>query len=135
MNQMQKERISELRSSGMGYKKIAELLGISINTVKSYCKRSNLCVVTQHGSDLYQTPYCPTCRSSVSQTPGKKAKKFCSDKCRLTWWNEHPEAINHKISRYFICVTCGNEFEGYGKRERKYCSRACYGKSKMVHHE
>ena len=31
MNQMQKERISELRSSGMGYKKIAELLGISIN--------------------------------------------------------------------------------------------------------
>lgn len=76
MNQMQKERISELRSSGMGYKKIAELLGISINTVKSYCKRSNLCVVTQFGSDLDQTPYCPTCRSTVSQTPGKKGKKI-----------------------------------------------------------
>lgn len=135
MNQMQKERVSELRSSGMGYKKIAELLGISINTVKSYCKRSNLSGVAQFGSDLDQALYCPTCRFTVSQTPGKKAKKFCSDKCRLTWWNAHPEAINHKTSRSFSCASCGHEFEGYGKRERKYCSRACYGISKMVQHE
>lgn len=35
-----KLKIDELRSEGLGYTKIANLLGITKNSVASYCKRS-----------------------------------------------------------------------------------------------
>lgn len=42
MNIQQKTEIAFLRSKGYGYTKIAQELGLSKNTVKSYCKRNNL---------------------------------------------------------------------------------------------
>ena len=42
MNIQQKTEIASLRSKGFGYTKIAQALGLSKNTVKSYCKRNNL---------------------------------------------------------------------------------------------
>lgn len=135
MNLMQKERIAKLRSKGITYKKIADELELSINTVKSFCRRSNLADVALPASESKPNTHCANCGVPITHTPGKKAKKYCSDHCRLAWWNNHPEAIIHKSIRLFICETCGTKFEGYGKRERKYCTRACNGKSKMVHHE
>ena len=40
MTQIQQERILELQDAGLGYKKIAAELGISVNTVKSFCQSS-----------------------------------------------------------------------------------------------
>ena len=40
MTQQQKEQISKLRASGASFGKIASALGMSVNTVKSYCKRN-----------------------------------------------------------------------------------------------
>ena len=40
MTQQQKEQISKLRASGASFGKIASVLGVSVNTVKSYCKRN-----------------------------------------------------------------------------------------------
>ena len=39
MNAEQKDQIRQLHSSGLGYKKIAAQLGLSVNTVASFCKR------------------------------------------------------------------------------------------------
>jgi uncharacterized protein YjcR len=42
MTSFQKEQIHRMRSAGMGYAKIAASLGVSENTIKSYCRRNNL---------------------------------------------------------------------------------------------
>jgi len=38
----QKQRIEMLRSRGYGYRKVADKLGLNLNSVKSYCKRNGL---------------------------------------------------------------------------------------------
>ena len=42
MTESQKQQIISFRRQGIGYLKIAQELGISQNTVKSYCRRNNL---------------------------------------------------------------------------------------------
>ena len=42
MTNEQKIQIAEMRKLGLGYIKIARNLGISENTVKSFCRRNNL---------------------------------------------------------------------------------------------
>ena len=42
MTDEQRVQIINLREAGNGYKKIGQLLGLSENTVKSFCQRRNL---------------------------------------------------------------------------------------------
>ena len=42
MTEEQKTRIASLRGEGYGYVRIARTLGLSENTVKSFCRRKNL---------------------------------------------------------------------------------------------
>ena len=42
MTDRQKDRIRQMRAAGYGYMKIAQELGISENTVKSFCQRKGL---------------------------------------------------------------------------------------------
>lgn len=132
MKFQQKEAIRQLRAEGQSYTKIADTLGISENTVKSYCRRNNLGGVAFTMTDPMEGTFCRQCGAQLKQSIGKKQKQFCSDKCRMAWWNAHPEAVNRKSVKLYTCQTCGQEFEGYGKRERKYCSRTCYGKANAV---
>ncbi|MCD7944291.1 MAG: hypothetical protein LUH43_05310 [Clostridia bacterium] len=55
--------------------------------------------------------YCKCCGMPVEQTPGRKAKLFCSDECRLKWWNSHPDMVNRKAVYEFICLHCKKSFE------------------------
>ncbi len=135
MKGLQKEQIALLRAGGESYNRIADTLGLSINTVKSYCRRNNLGGVASIVYESGDGRFCCQCRVTLRQTTGKKQKRFCSDKCRMTWWNAHPEDVNHKTVRVFTCQTCGQNFETYGKRKRKYCSHSCYGRSKAVCHD
>lgn len=132
MNRSQKDQIKQLRTKGYSYSKIATSLGISLNTVKSFCQRNGL---SGRADLLKENPIiidvCHQCGKPLNQTPGKKKKLFCSDKCRMAWWNSHPEAVKRKQFQTFTCPICGLTFKVYGSRERKYCSRACYGKSKV----
>lgn len=132
MNNLQKEQIAILRGNGESYSKIADVLGISINTIKSFCRRNNLGGVASSEIKQEGDGLCNQCGGPLKQIAGQKQKRFCSNKCRMAWWNSHPEKINRIGVRTFTCQTCGQDFESYGKRERKYCSRACYGKSKAV---
>lgn len=127
MTRSQKQRVVHLRGKGKSYAAIADTLGISENTIKSYCRRNILsagCTIAQPET-AEAADVCLNCGRSLIHTPGLKRKRFCSDKCRSAWWKVHPEALNRKAIYHFICPKCGKVFESYGNAHRKYCSRAC----------
>lgn len=125
MTDLQKDQISTLRSQGYGYKKIGQLMGLSVNTVKTYCKRHDLGgAVTNQTCSAEKA--CKCCGAALVQTPGRKRRVFCSDACRTKWWNAHPELVNHCSERQVICAHCGQIFNVTQNSARKYCSHACY---------
>lgn len=135
MNIKQKKTARQMREAGTSYSKIANALGLSENTVKSFCKRNGLTVSGEPAveSNGQVTAFCLNCGRSIIQTPGYRSRKYCSDRCRISWWNKHPASPSRKNTRSFTCLACGRQFDAYGKRDRKYCSRSCYVGSKAVH--
>ncbi len=129
MTDRQKDRIRQMRADGYGYMKIAQELGISENTVKSFCRRKGLngaaAADTAPSADR-DKGVCPCCGAEVRQNPGRKEKKFCSDKCRNKWWNSHLDQVERKAHYEFVCACCKKPFTAYGNAGRKYCSHACY---------
>lgn len=119
MTNEQKQKLIAMRRSGSGYGRIAETLGISINTVKSFCRRHSLKAETR-------SPVCEQCGKPITQDPGRKRKRFCSDACRNKWWNSHLELVQRKAMYTFTCPNCGKEFTVYGNSHRKFCSHSCY---------
>lgn len=63
---------------------------------------------------------------AVPQTAGRKEKKFCSDRCRMKWWNSHLDQVQRKANYDFVCPVCKKPFTVYGNANRKYCSHECY---------
>lgn len=126
MNELQKEKIIEFRKLGLSYSKISEALGISINTVKSFCRRNNLGGHLGQENKNINESFCKNCGKKLKQTPGRKPLKFCSDNCRVKWWNSHPELVNKKAIYSFKCINCDKPFTAYGNSKRKYCSHSCY---------
>lgn len=119
MNDEQKQKIISLRRDGAGYGSIATELGVSINTVKSFCRRNSL-TAPKTGTA------CEECGKPITQNPGRKRKRFCSDACRNKWWNNHLDLVRRKANYTFTCPACGKEFTVYGDSHRKFCSHACY---------
>lgn len=129
MDIQQKIEIAFLRSKGYGYTKIAQALGLSKNTVKSYCKRNNLSGTAMENAvdmTVLVPSFCLECGKPVAQVSGRKKKKFCSDECRHKWWNAHPDKITRKAVYNYTCTGCGKSFTAYGNSKRKYCCHACY---------
>ncbi|MBR2418504.1 MAG: RNA polymerase subunit sigma-70 [Clostridia bacterium] len=112
-----KTAINEMRLKGYKPSAIAAVLGIPPGTVRSYIHRH---------PDMPNTKLCKHCGKPVPQNIGHKEKKFCSDKCRMAWWNSHQDSVNRKAYYNLTCKHCGKEFESYGNKNRKYCSRECY---------
>ena len=137
MTNPQKERIAHLRGRGESYSKIAAALRLSENTVKSFCRRNKLGadIAAGHTADTKNNGLCGSCGGPLIHTPGAKKRRFCSDGCRMAWWNTHPEAVNRKAVYRFVCPACGTDFESYGNARRKYCSRACFGAARRVCHD
>ena len=129
MNDFEKERIKRLRECGRSYGWIANELGLSKDTVKSHCRRYGLdgvAKVNLKGKPRDEVLLCKTCGTVVIQTPGRKAKKFCSDRCRMKWWNSHADQVNKKATYDLVCMNCGCSFQAYGNSKRKYCCHECY---------
>lgn len=120
MTDLQKEKIKSLRLQGISYVKIGEMLGISDNTVRSFCRRNGL------GDAAKNTVACKQCGKLIKIIPKQKPRKFCSDTCRAVWWNSHQESVDRKAVYECICVHCGKPFTAYGNSGRKYCSHQCY---------
>lgn len=129
MTDNQKAQIIKLRAAGNGYGKIAQTIGISVNTVKSFCCRNDI------NGDMAavlsviltgETTACENCGREIQQIAKRKKKRFCCDKCRNEWWNSHLDQVKRKAVYDFRCPCCGKEFHIYGDKRRKYCSHECY---------
>lgn len=115
-----KEKVFELKNKGYSYNAISKELGIPVSTAKTYLRR---------GSTPQQNK-CKHCGAVLVNVEGKKAKKFCNDKCRMAWWYKHQNMMN-KTSAYEVkCICCKQKFIFYGYKNRKYCSRECYLRDK-----
>lgn len=112
------EILNIMRSRDKSAADIAIVLGLSVNTVRSYIRRHPPKDTVEVG--------CRQCGKPVMQHKGRKAKYFCSDRCRNAWWNAHPEKVQRKAYYRLACRFCGKEFVSYGNKNRKYCSRLCY---------
>ncbi len=134
MTDTQKDRIRQMKAGGFGYIKIARELGLPENTVKSFCRREGLNgKVPDKGAPVPEAGIgtCPCCGAKVEQNPGRKAKKFCSDKCRNKWWNSRLDQVERKAHYEFVCAYCKKPFTAYGNAGRKYCSHECYIKDRF----
>lgn len=118
MTKQEIETLNLMRSHDKSAADIAIALGLSVNTVRSHIRRHPLKDAVQVG--------CRQCGKPVLQAKGRKAKYFCSDRCRNAWWNAHPEKVQRKAYYRLTCQFCGKEFVSYGNKNRKYCSRLCY---------
>ena len=122
-----------MRNNGIGYGQIASTLGISINSVKSYCQRNQLGGL--RAADVSVTfddkKCCRQCDQELQQVKGQKARKFCSDTCRMAWWHKHLNQLEQKAVYSFTCAGCGSAFSAYGNAKRKYCSHTCYISSRF----
>ncbi len=132
MDDNQKELINIFRQQGLGYKVIASKLNISVNTIKSYCKRNNLVGNRNEikSSDLIPIT-CDNCGETFLHSKRRKRKRFCCDACRMNWWNSHLDQVNKKANYTFVCKYCGHTFTSYGNANRKYCSCDCYLKDRF----
>ena len=124
MTNEQKEKIIRFRRQGRGYADIGRELGISKDTVKSFCRRNGLTV--SNNKQVDDKGFCRECGKPLVQQEKKKRRIFCCKSCREKWWTEHADRINRKAVYTFTCAGCGRIFTVYGNRNRKYCSHGCY---------
>lgn len=112
----QKSQIDKMRLSGYGYFKIAKAIGVSENTVKSYCRR-------QKSTDYKEeVGCCAECGAPIDKSR-RGSRRFCSDACRIKWWNKHPKAETPYTAH---CACCGKEIQMRRQKQQKYCSHRCY---------
>ena len=89
MTAEQKERIISLRREKNGYSAIANRLGLSKDSVKAFCRSHGLAGIKACTVEppVITTDTCLNCGASLCQSGSGKQKKFCSDRCRITYWN------------------------------------------------
>lgn len=122
--------VTDLQRRGLGYKKIASVTGISVNTVKTFCRRHRAETGTEVGAKDIPLAFCRNCGAALDLRPKRKPRQFCSDACRMKWWNSHMDEVDRKAWYTFVCPQCGKEFQSYGNRHRKYCSRKCVAEAR-----
>lgn len=133
MTRDQQEEIRRLRDCGEGYKRIAAMLGLSVNTVKSFCQRENAkqaalrpintdhCHTSLPQGNVTGKAVCLRCGKPVAQIPGRRKRFFCSDACRMGYWRN----LARPVGGIRRCAGCGKVLLGHD-RTRKYCRHACY---------
>ena len=121
MTSAEKKLIDQYRRQGMGSTEIAGKLNLSVNTVKSYCRRNLIEQATNDGAEA-PSGLCKQCGKLLSGRQDKRGRQFCSDKCRYQWWHLHRgDSIN---ATEHICICCGKRFRT--NRQQKYCCHSCY---------
>ncbi len=123
MTDEERKTIRIMTEQGYGYKVIASQLGLSVNTVKSFCHRNGM--KAGEKASKYE-PYieCLRCGAPLQQTPHKKRKKFCSNTCRLAYWHDQPEELRNRTHHECVCEVCGKTF--LRPKLQRFCSTACF---------
>ena len=118
MTQEQKILILHYREQHMTYRQIGEKLGLSPDTVKTFCRRNT---PQEDRTETSTSSQCRNCGAPGHPLPGRRERLFCSPACRTAYWRKHN--LLGKDPRY--CAGCGALLTG-GSASRKYCSHACY---------
>lgn len=140
LTETQKQNIIVLRKQGLSFGQIAEKVDISVNTVKSFCRRMNLqCISASKESESKENKEnehrntvevhdqtCRQCGAPLKKVPKVKPKQFCCDACRTKWWNIQRSSQNRKGMTTTTCACCGMLFASYQSMNRRFCSHACY---------
>ena len=130
MTDKEKKQVETYRKNGYGYKRISNLTNLSVNTIKSYCKRNKLMSsdISNINNTENQVFYCEQCGKTVEQSKHRKHKRFCSDTCRNKWWNNHLDLVQRRAVYVLTCPYCRKTFSVYGNAGRKFCCHSCYVK-------
>lgn len=136
MTDAQMAQVKELRMKGVGYRAVADALGLSRDIVRNYCRANGMGGYAAAAMKNVQEQaaggnICICCGRGLIQPGNGRPRKFCSEKCRRQWWKMHPEAVNRKAVYTMVCAHCGKGFESYGNGNRKYCSHDCYIKDRF----
>lgn len=118
MTKEQKTLILYYREQHMTYRQIGEKLGLSPDTVKTFCRRNT---PQEDRTETSASSQCRNCGAPVHLLPGRRERLFCSPACRTAYWRKHN--LLGKDPRY--CAGCGALLTG-GSASRKYCGHACY---------
>lgn len=122
MHEEQKRVISALRLQGGSYAEIADYLGMSPNTIKSFCRRSKIRPSPDLSLNAGKTAdTCKNCGALLNQNSGKRKKLFCSDRCRYSWWNNERQKKAYRLT----CQYCGQTFISLGNHSKRFCSKKC----------
>jgi len=116
MTNSQKSQIIEFRKKGLGYKTIAAILEITKDSVSGFCRRTGMNgEVSERGK---KNNICQSCGRVIPESIIDRKKRFCSNKCRMTWWNKH------RKTKPAICECCGKTYNAY--TDTRFCSHECY---------
>jgi len=122
MTTAQKQAIQEMRHRQLGYAEIAKELGLSANTVKSYCFRNGL----NNEALASRSDICRNCGKLITEKSKTRPRKFCCIQCKRAWWNAHRYDRVSQNQTVYTCATCGKTFTDYSNAHRKFCSQTCY---------
>lgn len=86
MKKQEIETIAQMRLNGATPSEIARNLNLSVNTIKSHIRRH---------PEMSAAGKCLYCGVPVLQPEGRKQKRFCSDKCRISFWNHRRKEEHH----------------------------------------
>ena len=129
MTVTQKQQILALRANGEKYSVIAAELGLSENTVKTFCWRNKKAENAENKdfkiADEVRTQ-CENCDKPLERLHKRKPRRFCGDACRLAWWGKNRDSLNRKAVYPLVCAHCNSGFDSYGNKSRKYCRHECY---------
>lgn len=128
MTEEQKKKIIDLRKQGLGYKKIANQLNITRDSVRGYCKRNE-----PFGEYIppkkkkvkkvnkIEKRFCLNCDKEIIQVGRGSRRKYCCNRCRDEYIYKNSNRTTYSIR----CEYCEKEFKSYSVK-RKYCSHDCY---------
>ena len=80
---------------------------------------------TTNHTPVEHGPVCLQCGKPFDNGVSGR-KRFCSDRCRIRWWMEHPEHL--RDAKKHQCPVCGKVFFAY--KPARYCSLDCYHHSR-----
>ncbi len=129
MNQLQIEKIQDLRNSGKSMGQISKETGIPVSTVKSYFRRHKPLGDEEEGTHT-SPEFCVECGKPLKRGGPGKPKRFCKESCRRAWWKAHKNLVCSD-SLQIECACCGKGFVSFKSRKQKYCSHGCYIKARF----
>ncbi len=128
MTNDEKEKIVLMRNKGISYSKIASHLGISENTIKSFCKRNSI---------VSLVPTTSIQEESLKEVIAIKEVNPSND---VSFLNDAPSFKETLPSNkeHIICKHCGKPLEqNPNQKRKKFCSEKCrfawrYAQKEMV---